>query len=200
MLRHLGLSGKVVVVDECHAYDAYMNRYLDRALAWLGCYHVPVILLSATLPAKRRSELVHAYLGNKEGGAWQQSRGYPLLTWTDGGTVHQSTVPLPPEKKMVQCMPVQEEVLSDLLQNKLCQGGCAGIIVNTVRKAQMLAENLRKAMPGYTILLFHAQFLMPDRADKEAELIRRVGKTLHTGPAESTDCCGNTGAGTITGY
>lgn len=176
MLRHLGLSGKVVIVDECHAYDAYMNRYLDRALAWLGCYHVPVILLSATLPAKRRSELVHAYLGNKADGAWQQSRGYPLLTWTDGDAVHQNTVPLPPKKTMVQCMSAQEETLSDLLREKLCQGGCAGIIVNTVKKAQILAENLRKAMPGYTILLFHAQFLMPDRADKEAELIRCVGK------------------------
>jgi CRISPR-associated endonuclease Cas3-HD len=42
-LRHLAMAGKVVVIDEAHAYDTYMNAYLDRALSWLGRYGVPVV-------------------------------------------------------------------------------------------------------------------------------------------------------------
>ncbi|HPY95347.1 MAG TPA: CRISPR-associated endonuclease Cas3'', partial [Clostridia bacterium] len=88
MLRHLGLAGKVVIIDECHAYDAYMSRYLARALRWLGRYQVPVIVLSATLPAERRKQVIAAYLGHETPrgmagltGAWQTSREYPLMTW-----------------------------------------------------------------------------------------------------------------------
>lgn len=176
MLRHLGLAGKVVVVDECHAYDAYMNRYLDRALSWLGCYHVPVILLSATLPAKRRAQLIQAYLGTSEQGSWQTSRGYPLLTWTDGGQIRQQTVSLPPQEKIICRISIQEKQLSDLLRHTLGQGGCAGIIVNTVKKAQEVAAVLRTALPEHTIILFHAQFLSLDRAEKEQDLLRRLGK------------------------
>ena len=60
-LRQLALANKVVVIDECHAYDAYMRRYLNRALGWLGAMGVPVVLLSATLPAQQRHEMIKSY-------------------------------------------------------------------------------------------------------------------------------------------
>ena len=183
MLRHLGLAGKVVIVDECHAYDAYMNQYLDRALAWLGAYHVPVILLSATLPAARRSQLAEAYLGRPQPqGAWKTQRSYPLLTWTDGGKVCQKAVDLPPESRCVRIERTTQQALPDLLARAVRDGGCAGVIVNTVKKAQAVAAALRETMPQHTVVLFHAQFLMPDRAEKERMLLARLGK--RSGPAE----------------
>ena len=184
MLRHLGLAGKVVVIDECHAYDAYMNCYLDRALTWLGRYKVPVILLSATLPAKRRVELVRAYLNGRTApdGPWQTCRGYPLLTWTDGEKVEQTTIPLETKPRQVQTLPLTEEQLTDTLRSALREGGCAGVIVNTVKKAQAIAARLRAELPEFEVVVFHAQFLMPDRAAKEEALMKRIGK--HSTPEQ----------------
>ena len=178
MLRHLGLAGKIVIIDECHAYDAYMNRYLDRALEWLGWYRVPVILLSATLPARRRTELIEAYLQKKAGpdALWKTSCGYPLLTWTDGETVRQKTIPLDTPSRTVETFSITEERLPTLLGQKLAEGGCAGVIVNTVRKAQQIAQMLREALPDKEVQVFHAQFLMPDRAAREERLMKRIGK------------------------
>ena len=184
MLRHLGLAGKVVIVDECHAYDAYMNCYLDRALAWLGRYQVPVILLSATLPAKRRAELVTAYLGQTAllDAPWKECWDYPLLTWTDGERVEQRKIPLRTKSRCVAIHSLTEEQVPEILRDRLREGGCAGVVVNTVQKAQRIAACLRAELPDFEIVVFHAQFLMPDRAAKEQELMWRIGK--HSGPEQ----------------
>lgn len=186
MLRQLGLAGKVVVVDECHAYDAYMSRYLDRALEWLGRWHVPVILLSATLPAGKRAELAQAYLGRTApAGDWQTCRAYPLLTWASQGEVRQTVVT---ETAALRTVRVEHGLVDDLpqrLQMALREGGCAGVIVNTVRRAQELNEILRTTFPeeeGWKVVLFHSQFIQADRAELETELVKKVGKGKDSTP------------------
>ncbi|WP_075927910.1 CRISPR-associated endonuclease Cas3'' [Nocardiopsis sp. CNR-923] len=62
VVRLLGLIGKVVVVDEAHAVDPYMQEGLERLLRWLGKLNVPVILLSATLHRTVADAYVTAYL------------------------------------------------------------------------------------------------------------------------------------------
>lgn len=65
-VRLFGLAHKVVIFDEVHAYDTYMNTLFHRLLAWLNAIGTSVILLSATLPAKTRRELVDAYAGERD--------------------------------------------------------------------------------------------------------------------------------------
>ena len=177
MLRHLGLAGKIVVIDECHAYDAYMNVYLERALRWLGAYHVPVILLSATLPESKRCALMDAYLGSCVPGEWRSSRDYPLLTWSDGQEVHSKTVERDAARATkVRIVGVAKETISQWLKEQLCEGGCAVVILNTVAEAQSTAEHLRMALPEKEIMLAHSRYLLEDRAAWEERLLKRLGK------------------------
>ncbi len=181
MLRHLGLAGKVVIVDEVHAYDAYMSRFLERVLMWLGAYHVPVLLLSATLPSRKRKDLTAAYTYTytQNSAAKNFSTefvGYPMITWTEGDRVYQKAIPWNEPSKKVKIGKIKEKDLVGILTEKLALGGCAGVIVNTVKTAQRMALALRKSLSDYEIILFHAQFLQSDRMETEKTLIQRLGK------------------------
>ena len=176
MLRHLGLSGKVVVLDECHAYDAYMNVYLDRTLAWMGAYGVPVIVLSATLPPQRRNELIKAYLNQNTVLDDSLQNAYPVLTWTKGNGVQQAALTYDRLEKRVQVKEITENSLVAVLSSLLENGGCAGVIVNTVAYAQELCVQIREQMQDYTVICFHSRFIATDRAKIEQHLMKCLGK------------------------
>lgn len=187
MLRHLGFANKVVVIDEVHAYDAYMGVYLYQAIKWMGAYGVPVVVLSATLPIEKRNELVKNYLdgaGYKLKKApkpknFDENEGYPLLTITDG-------------EKVIQFEDFEREAGTDFEVNKLSKAesediaglvksitgeGVVGVIVNTVRKAQEYARICSEVFGEQNVFLLHSSFIATDRYKKEEELLRTIGKS-----------------------
>lgn len=183
-LRHLGFSKKVIVIDEVHAYDAYMSQYLCRALRWMGAYNVPVIILSATLPAKTRVELIENYLrgsGKKwrdvtKPKGWETSQNYPLITYTDGTAVKQFSDINIASRLTVDVIRLNEEELINTLEDELAAGGIAGIIVNTVRRAQEIAKICSLHFGEDLVELLHSNFIATHRIEKEKELLRAIGK------------------------
>ncbi|MDR0948688.1 MAG: CRISPR-associated helicase Cas3' [Lachnospiraceae bacterium] len=196
MLRHLALANKVVIIDECHAYDAYMSHYLDRALRWLGVYKIPVIVLSATLPIQKRKELIGNYLNQDEDTIlraedtnrtiedalptteltqWSDYMAYPLITYTNGNEIKQLEIPWKEEQRTISMKSCEEDSVATILQNLLADGGVAGIICNTVGQSQQLAHSL-EAIFGDAVTLIHSRFLTPDRMAREEILRRELGR------------------------
>ncbi len=165
-VRLFGLANKTVIVDEVHAYDAYMSTLLERLLEWLAALDSPVILLSATLPKERRNKLVAAYLkgfgiGEREFLERVENHpndSYPRISWAtakkgvknfdfdvvkyDGEESNKSLRLhfldgfLSDETKISELAARLKEVLRD--------GGCAAVICNTVGRAQTIYEKLRE--------------------------------------------------------
>ena len=87
-LRWLGLSGKTMIIDEAHSFDAYMHGLLLTALTWLGRFGVPVIVMSATLPKRISAEMVGAWCRGAGVEAPDDTCAYPgwLFVGSDGAT------------------------------------------------------------------------------------------------------------------
>lgn len=182
-LKHLGFSKKIIIIDEVHAYDTYMQQYLEEAIRWMGAYGTPVILVSATLPQDKRKSLITAYLKglgtkNRELVFPEAISGnyYPLICYSEGREVRVQTNFPPEEDKVVNVKKLNEEDLLEKTAELLENRGVIGIIVNTVRKAQKLGKECKTYFGESMVEILHSAFIATDRIKKESELLDMIGK------------------------
>lgn len=194
-VRLFGLSHKTVIIDEVHAYDAYMTVLLERLLEWLAALGSSVVLLSATLPRTRRNALLAAYLRGlgAQSNETRSDTAYPRISWVSGNLGPSSrTVSVSPRgTKEISVewtdgsLPAQDQSsfpLGERLRDALAQGGCAAVICNTVRRAQEVYRALKPYFPGTDengdpmLDLLHAQYVFQARDEREKRSLARFGK------------------------
>lgn len=182
-LRLLGLSNKVLVIDEIHSYDAYMSEIIHRLLEWCKALEIPVVMLSATLPPAKKQELFAPYTSKP------LSQAYPLITAiTSDGAVREIAVPETTHRMAAKTtlLPIlnDPEQIAAAAAEAVRNGGCLCVLMNTVREAQAVYSALKQRYSG-DLLLFHAQFPAQRRAELEEMCIRRYGKDKSQRPAQS---------------
>ena len=168
--KHLAFSGKTVIIDEVHTYDAYMQSYLQKTLKWLGEYHVPVIALSATLTHKIRQSLISSYLQRDV--KLPTNLAYPLLTYTENSIVKQRSDFAKSQSKKVIIKSFTKDEPQQIAQkadNLIAQGGICGIIVNSIARAQDIAKNVKAPK-----ILLHSSFLAQDRSNIEEQILKTI--------------------------
>jgi len=181
-LRLLGLFNKVLIVDEVHACDAYMQGVLEVLLEFHARTGGPVILLSATLPSRMKQALLNAYAKgrNQDSAPALRSDAYPLATrWHDGQPVLLEDA-LASRSCVSRTVQVHneaddEKVFAHIIA-ALRQGQCVGWIRNTVADAMDAYERLSKTISPENITLFHARFALRDRLEKEAQVLGSFGE------------------------
>jgi CRISPR-associated endonuclease/helicase Cas3 len=182
-VRLLGLAGKVVVIDEVHAYDTYMSALLERLLAWLRAIGTSVVMLSATLPSLRRTALVKAFA--PEYPVSPEIPAYPCLTVVSGSQVRTIAfaAAAPGKRILLAPAPSGPTALAVWLRERIrAGGGCAAVVCNTVGRAQEIYEACRQMMPedaedGAPVVdLLHSRFPFEEREAREQRTLKRFGK------------------------
>lgn len=180
-LRLLGLFNKVLIIDEVHACDAYMQGVLEVLLEFHARTDGSVILLSATLPGRMKQALLDAYARgrNQPTAPMLNSYAYPLATrWHDrqSSLLEDALASRPNVSRTVQVhYEDDDEKVFARINAALQQGQCVGWIRNTVADAMAAYERLSQTVPHEKITLFHARFSLQDRLGKEAQVLKYFG-------------------------
>lgn len=197
-LRLLGLGGKILIVDEVHAYDEYMGVLLEHLLKWCAALEVGVILLSATLSQEQRLRLCRAYGGNSSDFSsleWSEApqAPYPLLCFVpsegkpfawecEADLTRAQTIGVELHAGLLDDAPQTARLAAQSVE----VGGCLCVLCNTVKSAQNTFAALQSLQESgelpsdCQLLLFHARFRAEKRAAIEGQVVAAFGPDAGT--------------------
>lgn len=176
VMRLLGIQNKVLILDEVHAYDAYMQDILQRMLEWCRELRIPVVMLSATLATETKKKVLDVYRVD-----YKEEQEYPAITAVyENGDYQISPIPEVSKRRVISINTMA--ILHDLDAIRNCAlktvegGGCLCILVNTVGRAQKLYQNLKEAAgEEMELYLFHARFAEGRKCEIETQMIELFG-------------------------
>lgn len=178
-MRLFGLADKVLVLDEVHAYDAYMLAELEALLRFHAQLGGSAIALSATLPAALLRKLTEAWRSGAsqspvKSSARSLSDAYPLATTVKGVEVNQTALTSTPwSRRSVPVRFIQDEESAIARLLDASARGCACVwIRNTVDGCREAAAALR-TRGARDVSVFHARFAQVDRQDRERDVLER---------------------------
>lgn len=179
-LRLYGLARKVLIIDEVHAYDTYMQALLGKLLTYHARQGGSAILLTATLPMAMRQALVGAWrAGLGQNDEPLQGSGFPLLTHVHGDapSLELGVAARPESARSVVVNWLNEEQQAvERIAAAVEAGQCVAWIRNTVDDAIRAFELIRERHSDpRRCLLFHSRFAMADRQRLESDVLERLG-------------------------
>ena len=185
-LRLRALSKRILIVDEAHSYEPYMQELMTRLLMMQARLGGSAIVMTATLPVGIRSKLISDFqIGlqdrfpsrnqRRSSTPSNMSAPYPALTVV-GNSKQFTTIEVPANTdRTIRVERISEvaEVV-ELLHKSLDKGAACVWIRNAVDDAIDAVQKLRNA--GIESDLLHARFSLCDRLRHEKDLQSRFGR------------------------
>lgn len=179
-LRLLGLFHKVLIVDEVHACDAYMQGVLEAFLEFHARAGGSAILLSATLPNRMKQAFLNAYANGRNGLCPDIKKDeYPLATTWRVSNTEPDEIALATREAVKRTVVIdyrhQQTEIVAIINAALAAGQCVCWIRNTVTDATEAFELFARRLPREKLILFHARFALGDRLAKEENVLAAFG-------------------------
>lgn len=181
-LRLMGLARKILILDEVHAYDAYMTEQIETLLRFQATLGGSAILLSATLSIEQRARFSAAFGGSIAASTATATRAadlaFPMLTSIDARAITTRAIDAAPSAPRRVAIETLATAVATTRTIELARAGaCVCRLLNTVGDALDAATEIKAVAPDLPVTVFHARFAMADRLAIETAILDRFGKS-----------------------